>query len=106
MQTSPSDVLELILLIGALVAALSGIVGLLWWLVAPRIVSAVEGACHDALGDVVENHDERLERLEDALARITHPTALVELSDLLAMVERHHPPPPVAPYRPPRPQRS
>lgn len=104
--------LEPLLTAATVVTAITALVGLLWWLVSPRVVRGVTNVCTaavaDALADLddrvtalartVEKHhpaggdlDERVELLEIAVEHSHHPARLVELADLLALIRNNAP---------------
>lgn len=82
---------EILLQAAALVTAIMVLGGAIWWLVGPRIERLVERACKTALGAVVKEHDERIERLETWKEAHGSPANLVEMAALFDLVNRQAP---------------
>jgi hypothetical protein len=78
---------------GAVVTALTVLIGALWWLVSPRVVTLLENTCRRAVADAMADLDDRLGRVEEAMGESHSPKRLIELADLLDLIRRHSPDP-------------
>lgn len=87
MSTTTSLILQMATLVGAVMTLAAAV----WWLLGPRVERLVERACMTALGKVIAEHDDRLERLEAYKEAHQSPTNLVELAALFDLVNRTAP---------------